>query len=33
MKGLWAMEEVLRGGDECGALLRRIDWANTAPGQ
>ncbi|ATB51426.1 ATP-binding protein [Corallococcus macrosporus] len=27
-----AVEEVLRGGGECGALLRRVDWAKTALG-
>ncbi|MFY2558308.1 ATP-binding protein [Corallococcus terminator] len=32
MKGSQAVEEVLRGGGECGALLRRIDWARTALG-
>ncbi|GHH01458.1 ATP-binding protein [Comamonas sp. JC664] len=32
MKGSQAVEEVLRGGGECGALLRQVDWAKTALG-
>ncbi|MFP2963855.1 ATP-binding protein [Myxococcus sp. 1LA] len=27
-----AVEEVLRGGGECGALLRQVDWAKTSLG-
>ncbi|NVJ17877.1 ATP-binding protein [Myxococcus sp. AM010] len=32
MKRSQAVGEVLRGGGECGALLRRVDWAKTALG-
>ncbi|MCK8501130.1 ATP-binding protein [Myxococcus fulvus] len=32
MRGPRAVEEVLRGGGECGALLRRIDWEKTPLG-
>lgn len=32
MKRSQAVEDVLRGGGECGALLRQVDWAKTTLG-